>query len=95
MWHRILGPFRPTRSSHDIFDFRDLLQHVLDPMIETVDFVARRLRRKDGLQQKGSFVQLGHEVAANAQPHPDRSDQYQGVGARTRRSCRAHLSCAP
>jgi hypothetical protein len=56
MWHRILGPFRAARSSHDVFDLRDLSQHVLDPMIETVDFVERRLRWKDCLQQKGSFV---------------------------------------
>ena len=73
--HRILGPFRPTRSSHDVFDLRHLPQHVLDPMIEPVDFVERRFGRKHRLQQKRAFVQLGHEVAADAQPEHDRRDR--------------------
>ncbi len=72
MRHRILGPFGATRSPHHVIDLRNLPQHVLDPMIETIDFVERRFGRKHRLQQKGPFVELGHEIGANRIPKSQR-----------------------
>ena len=60
---RSARPVRRTTSSTS----GHLPQDVLDAMIQPVDFVERRFRRQHRLQQKRSFVQLRHEVAADAQ----------------------------
>ena len=75
--HRILRPFRTTRSAHDVLDLGHLPQDVLDAVIEPIDFVQRRFGRQHRLQQKRALVQLRHEVAADAQPEHDARDRDQ------------------
>jgi hypothetical protein len=67
MRHRILGALGAAGPADHIFNLRNLAQDVLDPVVQPIDFVERGFRRKDGLQQEGTLVQLRHEVAADSQ----------------------------
>ena len=44
--HRILGSLGPPGSPHDVLDLGHLPQDVLDAMIQSIDFVERRLGRE-------------------------------------------------
>ena len=69
--HRILGPLRTARSAHHVLDLGNLAQHVFDAVVQAIDFLERGLGGQHGLQEERAFVQLRHEVAADAQAERD------------------------
>ena len=78
MRHRIFRALGPPGAADDIVDFRDLSQDVLHAVIQAIDFLQGGLGRQDGLQKECAFVELRHEVAADARaerqtPEPARS----------------------
>ena len=75
--HRILCAFRTTRAAHDVLDFGYLSQHVLDAVVQPIDFVQCGFRWQDGLQEERAFVQLRHEVATNAQAQGSTRDRHE------------------
>ena len=46
MRHRVLGALGSPGPADDVLDFRHFSQHVLDPMVEPIDLVERRLGRQ-------------------------------------------------
>ena len=67
MRHRVLGALGAARAPDDVFDLVESTQDVLDPVVDPIDLVERRVRRHDRLQQERAFVELRHEVGPDAQ----------------------------
>ena len=75
--HRIFGALRSSGPADDVLHLRHLSQHIFHAMVQPIDFIERRLRRQHGLQEIRAFVELRHEVGADARgqgEHGDRDD---------------------
>jgi hypothetical protein len=90
--HRIFGPLRPACPAHNVLDLRYLAQDILDPVIQSIDFVERRFCGKNGLQKEGAFVQLRHEITADAEADSnDRDGNQDRRGSHERRMSKASI----
>ena len=61
MRHRVFRALRASCSAYNIIHFWKAAEHVLNPMVDSIDLVKRSLRRKNGADQYSSPFQIRDE----------------------------------
>src|SRR6185369_2241947 len=65
MRHWIFAMFGATSAPNNVFDFGERPQSVFHAVIHAVHLVKRSFGRKNCLNQKGTLIELRHEVGAD------------------------------